>query len=586
MTFLPPNPLYAPLVDAFWQAGDADFTAAFNRAIAAGYTRLKGRAGSTYVLNGVVLNSCQFDGGGCVVQDAVGAPYSFRLSGHKPGLWDVEFQDQGNVAFKTANVGGFAQGATAITVANATGFAVGQMILLQEGATLWETTQVDGVAGNVITLHQPTTAAAAAGLSVVGSFGLINLIDSDSAIIDNMTFNNTNVGLVVASSSDAASVGLARISRLKMQGSRYAAAAFYRSVYDCDFSKSNLYGGVVDHYSYIGAGVAGAFDAVYSISLISNITVYVGGVSPANLKTYGVDYSFADAHTITFLPGHYPAIGAAIDIYNYHAGVRALVHDSRGGGSLVPAGNTFESLRCEGALVGVDLVAVQANSYVEIIADTNMLTGVQLTNVSAQNEFIDLWATFTRTAVSLINSANIELIGMTTTLIPPGQFNPFLPTNAEISVDATSSVDVDVAAWNSSAYTTTGAGDVVFYGGQKTTFASATTMAGGASAYLGPAGQVSVNLPCEYVEKNSFVVAFEAKVNTAPGVGQSIAFNLISNANTGSPTTLATVTISGTNLTATLAAPVACGKRTWLSVQAVYSAGAASSYPLGYFMRR
>ena len=581
MTFSPPAPIFAPTVDAFKQAGDPDDTLSFTRGYAAGFTRLYGTPGKIYTVNGVVLNGVQFDGRGCIVRDAAGAPFCFQLTGWQPGIWDVLFQDQGNVAKVTTNVGGLAPGATALTVAAGTGLAAGQMVLIQDSATVWDQTQIAGVAGTAVTLNQGAAAAATAGLAVVASFGLVNVTDSYYPTLKDLVFVNCDVGIVLASSADATNIVDPIVENIRVDSSRYCSLAIYRSVHGLALAKATLGNGVTDTFNYTGNNSAGPFSIGYANDLIRDVTVTVAGVA----QVYGTAWNFADDTHIQFLAGHFPGVGAAVVINHYHPAVRGMIHDSRGGSSLTPAGNTFENVRALKCMIGFDFNAAQADSYVGLIADTCMMAGVALTNIPNQITFVDLYATWSRTPVQVVNSGQIVLDSLTSSLILAGQFNPYLGVNVEISADATSYVDVNVANWRSVTFTMGGAGNVVLHGGFTFAFNSATQMTAGQSAYLGQSGQVSVNSPIDFVQYNGFILAFFAKVNTAPGVGQSVTFNLIEDAN-GVPKTLASVVISGTNYSAALAAPVTFDALSWLSVQAVYSAGAATSYPLGYFLRR
>ena len=574
-----PFPVFAPTVDAFYQAGDADYTAAFTRGFAVSQ-RLYGTPGKTYVVNGVVLNGQQFDGRGCVVQDAVGAPYAFKLTGWQPMLRDIQFQAQGNVDKVTTNAGGFAAGATSINVASSTGFALRQMLLVQGNTNNWFTTQVTGVSGSTITLGSATPEVGSSGLTVVASAGLINLDDSEHARIEDILFVNTGVGITLTST--ATENAHAKLSDLQFDAVRWCAIAKYGNAHDVTIDNFEAFCGVTDVFNYTGAGVAGSFNAVYFNDLIRDLVVTVNGVN----QVYGVNWTFTSDYLITFLAGSYPANGAPVVLRHYHDSVRGFVEDQRG--STVSGGNQYSALRILKAFIGVELQGVTLSEFTDTVIDTVALIGVLMSNCGIDLNFVQLSVTWCRTCIAAYNCGNVQINGLVSDQIPAGYYNPFLPvTGPEISGDALSTLAIDLDAWWSAAYTVSNQPGVRLYGGKKTKFGSATALAAAATVYLGPMGQTNIGFPADIADVDGYAVLFYGAVNAAPGAGQTVTLSLIRNAQ-GAPTTLASIVITGAASYGGYVAftPTAFAAGDQLHVQAVYSAGAASSTPRGFFVRR
>ena len=572
------QPFTVPFLDAYRHPADPDDTAAFTRGLAA-CPRLYGTPGATYVVNGVVLNGQQFDGRGCVVRDAPNAPFAFRLTGWRPLLRDVQFQDQGQVAKRTLNAGGFAAAAAAVTLLSATGFAVGQQILVQ-GNGEWMQTQITAVAGASVSLASPTSEAGGAGLSVVASFGLVHLTDSQHALIEDLLFVNTGVGIVVASTSSE--VGNANIRNVQFDGVRYCGFAKYGDVHDLNLSDMEGFCGATDVFTYTGGGVAGAFDCVYPVDLIRDVSVAVNGAA----QTYGVHYTFTSDYLVSFLAGNYPAIGAVVALTHYHCGVRGFVEDQRG--ATVAGGNQIGKVRFLKCLIAMELQSVQLSDYDNVVLDTNMLIGLLVNNCAFDCNFQQISSTWARQPIVAFNSSQVQFANLTTDVTPSSQVLSYQPSGGpELYADATSFIDVDVAQWESAAYTTGGPGAINLFGGEKTLFGSGAAIAAGSTVYLTPFGQAPITSPAAIADKNVFLVSFYAALNFAPGTGQSVTLSVVKNAGFAGAVTLASTTISDGGYGGKVAiTPQAVAIGDLISVEAVYSSGAYASIPRGYFVFR
>lgn len=574
-----------PSVDGYWQFGDIDDTQSFVRGFAANY-RLYGTAGKIYTISNVLLDGKQFHGRGCVIRDAVGADYCFRLQGFDPELVDVQFQDMGNIAYETTNVGGFAFNATTITVANPAGFKTGKMVLVQGNGNLWSQTLISNVVGNVVTLRDAVSETGTAGLKIVASFGQVHLYDSQHANIEDLLFNNTTFGLVMSNSGPSASTGIAHIVKLDFGGVKYCAVAKYDNCHDVQMDDFIAFCGLNSPFDYIGNNVAGSFGVGYRVDLFRDVTVTVGGV----LKTYLVDYTYLDAFTITFLAGKFPAVGALIHIDHYHCGVRGFIEDQRH--AVVSGGSCFSRFKILKCFIGMELQSdigtLFLSDYNNIILDTNQFIGLFVNNIGFDLNFQQLSSTFTRQCIVALNCNLPAFHNVTTTLIPGSVVNAFSPVNGpEIYADATSIIDVNLDQWSSPGYTTGQPGQINLFGGRRQVFGSSTAVAAGATVYLGPSGQIPIGLPIDILDKDCFLVQMWAAINIAPGVGQSVTFTLIENSNQAAPTIVASLVIADNGFGGFWAGtPVAMSKLQSISMKVVYSAGAVASIPRGYFLRR
>ena len=583
-----PVVLMLPVVELYAKPGDLDDTNAFIRAFAVN-VRAYGTPGRIYTVNSVVMDGRQFDGRGCVVRDAVGASFCFQLKGFYPMLRDVQFQDQGHVAKVTTNSGGFASSAVSIAVSNATGMAAGQQLLIQGNGRAWTQTLISSVSGSTITLRDANPETGASGLSIVASFGLVNVGNSKHAFVEQLLFENARVGLIMSTTSDnnntsgATDCGPSLVRDIKFDTCRYCAFAKYGNVHDLDVDGVSAFCGVTDLFTYTGAGVAGLFDVGYSVDLVRDTGVYVNNVP----NVYGVNYTLADQFDITFLPGFYPPVGSTILIYHYHAGVRGFIEDQRNATTVVAGGNRFRAMSFLKCLIAAELQSVTLSDYNDFLLDTNDLIGLYLNNCGSDCNFEQMSSTWARQTIVAFNSSTVEFGNLVTTLTPSSASSPFRAvTGPEIYADATSFIDVDVAEWESTTYLTGGPGSVNFQGGQKLAFGSATTLAGGSSTYLAPWGQTTQFLAVDVADRNQFIIDFLVSVNNAPGGAETVTFEIIQDAEGGSPATLTTLVITGAAFSNRLTTPVACAKFHSLSVRVTYSAGAAASYPRGYFTRR
>ncbi len=518
--------------------GFPDASAAFARA-AANHTMIHGTPGKIYYVKDVVLDGRRFDGRNCVLRDAPGAAFGIMIQGYAPGLERFTFQDQGHYVSTTTLAANASLGATSVQVASAAGIAVGDVIFIETDANevRWQTF-VTSVSGATIGLRDALPSAAASGKQVDAMLAAIRVGAASEWLIDDvLVVNGRGALLTMPPSGQIANKGTLR--KFSTEGARQFGWIKAGDSAGIKAEDVKLWCGYVETTTHTGNGTAGPFNFGKPVFLLRDVAVRVNGVE----RVRGTHWNFASQTAIQFLPGHFPASGAAIEIEHFRDGYRGMVEDQRST-AVISGGNTYGKVEALDAFIGVSCFESDLTEFTNLIADTCQYAALQLSACTNTLAFSgDTFLGFSGSSLKVFNSNPKCIASLYSNRVPLSeQWLGSLDDN--IFVDGASVLGIIAGGWTGEFQTNVATGGRLslkgadFYSGRNT-----ANLTAGVANFLSPAGAfASLGDAQQRLVNDSTLKRVRVDTNIAPGAGNNYTLRVRL-----AGTTVGTVVISGSS---------------------------------------
>jgi hypothetical protein len=507
-------------VEDFGAIGDGitDDSAAFTAAFAAANV-VYGTHDKIYSIKNVNIDGRTFDGRGCGLRDHAGASYAVNLSGYRPALKDVFFQDQGNYPSITTTSASAILGATSINVTSAAGFAANKVIILKlSGVETRFFTVITNVVGTTVSLRDAVPGAVNAGAEVISTYGLINVTDAQNWLIEDVQVINSRAALLVKPSSPVNFSNKGTIKTFNVEGSRYFAYAKVENAAGIKAYDMKLWCGWSETINYIGNGSATAYNLNSPAFLKRDVTITVNGIA----QVIGVNWTFSDADTITFSSP--PANGAAIVISHFRDGYFGFVEDQRNT-SIISGGSGYIHLEVLDAIDGMYLYETDLTDFDEIIVDTISDTAIRLVSTTSTCIFGKVFLGFTNSCIKAYSAIGTSFGQMYSDLVPTVDTvtgtvgNNILADNSALLIDAGGWVGPNYG------FTPSSGGYISLRGGNILNTSTSSTIPAATSAYMNDYGGTLIIAP-----QDMTLFGFYAACDTAPGAGRTFTYNVYVNA--------------------------------------------------------
>lgn len=580
-----------PASIAWWGAkgdGVTDDSAAWTAAFAV-CSKIEGSPGKTYLLNNAVLDGKEFNGNDCILRDAAGSRWLVKLTGFAPKLNKVTIQDQRGTIVETNLSAGGVGGETELAVASTNGLRVNQSVFIQGDTELWVDTIITAVGADTITLRDAMPETFTAGAMVVAFEGVVLVEDTEWYEIRDVLFVNTSAGLILKPSDpDDTSkvVGKGSISEIRYAGIEFVGFAKYGNSHDLNLIDMQGWGGLSDHFTYTGAGVAGNFGLNgWKVYLLRNVTVYVDGVP----QVYGTDWEFLSQTSITFKSGHFPDAGATIDIYHFRDCVRNFIEDQRGD-PFIAGGNKYGFVGILGGRAGMHLHRVRLSDFGEVHVDTCAGIGLLTQGCDSSCRFGKFSSTWAPKSIQSLDDTGqgVQFSQLNTLRVPSTETYAEAVGGAarqdNVSCGTGSNISINVDAWTGGDYQWAGPGRFNWRGANTLNFASGPVLVGGGvTKYIGLGSVENTQYSYFFAPADCTILEFYVALSAAPGAAQSVTATVQVN----QVDVDAVVTLTGVAAfegSVALDIPVNKGDR--INLKMVTSASAASTSLRAYMVMR
>jgi hypothetical protein len=345
--------------------GATDDSAAFSEAISLGSGVVEARAGRVYRVKDLTLSSSDaLRLNGAKLKAASGAKWIVRLTGFAPELSDGSVEDYERYCCRETTLATtVVSGVSSFVVASATGLEVGQWFAVMQDNDLPFASVITGVSGTTITTASACTYAITNGQRIVASWGMVNVQNSERALIDDVDFINTSVGIYLdRGSSSSYTCVRTSLRALRITDVYYAGICHGRDVAEVNKTDVRVRGGAVRTASYTGNGVTVDFAAATGshFFLKRDAAVTVAGSAVAVS-------SFPDRFTVRL--GSAPTNGSAVVVSNFYDAWFGVWVDETGW-STIRGGDVWVQTEILDCFFGLFMKAKELLTTVGMIVDT------------------------------------------------------------------------------------------------------------------------------------------------------------------------------------------------------------------------
>lgn len=475
----------------------------------AGFTACK--ESGQYSVKDIVVNGRDFFGNGARLNAATGAKFIIQAKGFRPVIsGPLELEDfQDNVVRNTTLSSAVSTNDTVIAVTDASNMEAGQWFAFRLDNNQYHGSFIVSISVNNVTIRKGSPSAAASGLPVIASFGMINIENTNNGLITDVFGLNCSVLCVL--DGDSGLVTRLTISNMLATSIKFGGFIEGKDVAELTVTNMDLRGGHNEITNDTGTGSQTIFTTTCPIFLIRDITITVDAVS----QIEGVDFTVTGRFQITFTTA--PANLAVIVITNNTDGWFGHFNDQTGF-TTIRGGSQYQNMIILNFFFGRFLRLKELTNFQQCLTDTCEVS--DFIKESTQIDFNNYFSGFVAANIDIDEASEVQFGGnFRLSQIPVGLLVSGVLGNVFFSGSGST---LKVGSEGLDASSLSRSGNIQFLGSTPLHFGSTTGITAGATIFIGPSGEVVNEGAASFVtDRDGLLTKFVIFSQSAPGAGET-----------------------------------------------------------------